>query len=89
MADGTIHEIYRHPPLDGVCFGQKVVHEKENEIVAIPELLEQLMIQNSIITMDAMGTQTKIAEQIIQQKAEYVLAVKNSIDAGPERQVLH
>lgn len=63
---------------DGVCFGQTVVHEKENEIVAIPELLKTLTIKGSIITLDAMGTQTKIAEQIIKQKGDYVLALKEN-----------
>lgn len=63
---------------DGICFGQKAVKEKENEIVAIPELLDTLQIKGYVVTIDAMGTQTKIAEKIIKKKADYVLAVKGN-----------
>lgn len=63
---------------DGICFGQTVVGTKENEIIAIPELLKTLDIKGQIITIDAMGTQTKIVEQIAKQKGEYVLAVKGN-----------
>jgi len=48
---------------NGICFGQKLVQEKTNEIKAIPELLDDLKIANTIITTDAMGTQTKTAKQ--------------------------
>jgi len=61
---------------DGVCFGQTVVKDKENEIVAIPELLDKLNIKEQIITIDAMGTQTEIANKIIHKKGDYVLALK-------------
>lgn len=50
--------------------------EDTNEITAIPALLELLDIAGSIITIDAMGTQTEIAKQIIALKANYVLALK-------------
>lgn len=63
---------------DGFCFGQNTVKEKENEIIAIPELLDTLQVKDYVITIDAMGTQTKIAEKIIQKKADYVLAVKGN-----------
>jgi predicted transposase YbfD/YdcC len=63
---------------DGICFGQNTVREKENEIIAIPELLDTLQIKGYVITIDAMGTQTKIAEKIIKKKADYVLAVKGN-----------
>jgi predicted transposase YbfD/YdcC len=49
---------------------------KSNEITAIPELLEMMQIAGSIITIDAMGCQTAIAKQIIQQGADYVLSLK-------------
>lgn len=61
---------------NGFCLGQKRVEEKTNEIKAIPELLECLDIKGSIITMDAMGTQTAIAKKIRQKGADYVLALK-------------
>ena len=63
---------------DGICFGQNTVRKKENEIIAIPELLDTLQIKGYVVTIDAMGTQTKIAEKIIKKKADYVLAVKGN-----------
>ena len=58
--------------------GQSAVDTKTNEITAIPELLSLLDIENSIITIDAMGCQKKIAEQIIKQKGDYILALKGN-----------
>jgi len=52
------------------------VDEKSNEITAIPPLLRFLDIEGSIITIDAIGTQTDIAEKIIEDKADYILAIK-------------
>lgn len=63
---------------DGVCLGQVTVNEKSNEITAIPELLKMLNINGQIVTIDAMGTQTAITEQIVKQKGQYVLAVKGN-----------
>ena len=48
----------------------------ENEIVAIPELLAQLYLKGSIVTLDAIGCQKEIAQQIVAQQADYVLALK-------------
>ena len=61
-----------------LVLGQTAVDAKTNEITAIPELLAMLDIENSIITLDAMGCQEKIAKQIIQQKADYILALKGN-----------
>ena len=61
-----------------LVLGQSKVDGKSNEITAIPELLAILDIEGSIITIDAMGTQKKIAEKIIEQKADYVLALKGN-----------
>jgi predicted transposase YbfD/YdcC len=52
------------------------VEDKSNEITAIPPLLELLDITGSIITIDAMGKQTEIANNIIEKKGDYVLALK-------------
>ena len=52
------------------------VEDKSNEITAISPLLELLDITASIITIDAMGTQTEIANKIIEKKGDYVLALK-------------
>lgn len=58
--------------------GQVKVSDKSNEITAIPELLDQLFIEGDIVTIDAMGTQTAIAEKIIGKGADYILAVKDN-----------
>lgn len=59
-----------------LVLGQAAVADKSNEITAIPKLLALLDIENCIITLDAMGCQRKIAKQIVQSKADYVLALK-------------
>lgn len=61
-----------------LVLGQRAVAEKSNEITAIPELLRLLDVSGCIVTIDAMGCQTAIAEQIIAQQADYVLAVKGN-----------
>lgn len=63
---------------DGFSLGQKAVEEKSNEITAIPELLEKIQIKGGVVTIDAMGTQTAIAEKIKGKKADYVLALKGN-----------
>ena len=60
-----------------LVIGQVKTDEKSNEITAIPELLDMLIIKGCIITIDVMGCQRKIAEKIIDEcKADYVLNVK-------------
>src|SRR5574337_2231451 len=59
----------------GVVLGQTATAEKSNEITAIPELLQVLDIEGCIVTIDAMGTQTKIARAIRERGAHYVLCV--------------
>ena len=61
---------------DGFSLGQKVVNTKSNEITAIPELLEKIRIKGQVVTIDAMGTQTAIAEKIRLKRGDYVLALK-------------
>jgi len=61
-----------------LVLGQRKVVEKSNEITAIPELLKILSIEGCIITIDAMGTQTKIAKAIIGKRADYLLSVKEN-----------
>jgi len=62
----------------GLSLGQVACEEKSNEITAIPELLRLVDIRGAIITIDAMGTQKAIAEQIIDGKGDYVLALKGN-----------
>ncbi|MCF4967154.1 ISAs1 family transposase [Nostoc sp. CMAA1605] len=59
-----------------LVLAQMKVEDKSNEITAIPALLELLDITGSIITIDAIGTQTEIAKKIIDKKADYVLSLK-------------
>lgn len=62
----------------GITLGQRKVDAKSNEITAIPELLEVLAVEGCVVTIDAMGCQTDIAEKIIDQQADYMLAVKGN-----------
>ncbi len=61
-----------------LVLAQVATEEKSNEITAIPQLLQQLALCGCIVTIDAMGTQTKIAEQIIEQGGDYALALKDN-----------
>ncbi len=61
-----------------LVLAQVATEEKSNEITAIPGLLRQLALTGCIVTIDAMGTQTKIADQIIEQDGEYALALKDN-----------
>jgi len=61
-----------------LTLGQIKTEEKSNEITAIPRLLNMLDIKGSIVTIDAMGCQKKIAQQIVKKEADYVLALKEN-----------
>ncbi len=58
--------------------GQESVTDKENEIPAIPRLLDRLDIDGAVVSIDAAGTQTAIAERILEGNAHYFLAVKDN-----------
>jgi predicted transposase YbfD/YdcC len=59
-----------------LVFGQLAVERKSNEIKAIPELLKLLDLKQAVVTIDAIGTQRAIADQIVEQGGHYVLPVK-------------
>ncbi len=61
-----------------LVLGPRQVAEQSNEITAIPELLRLLEIKGCIVTVDAIGTQTKLARQIVQAEGDYLLAVKHN-----------
>lgn len=63
---------------NGLVLGQVKVDEKSNEITAVPELLRALKLKGAIVTLDAMGCQKKIAQNIIDRHADYVLALKGN-----------
>ena len=62
----------------GLVLGQVKVDEKSNEITAVPELLDALVLKGCIVTLDAMGCQKEIAAHIIEKQAHYVLALKGN-----------
>jgi predicted transposase YbfD/YdcC len=61
-----------------LVLGQEAVDVKSNEIIAIPLLLERLQLTGALVTIDAMGTQVKIAEIIVQRGGDYLLALKEN-----------
>ena len=67
---GALHSVSIWASEFGLSLGQVACAEKSNEITAIPELLRLVDIKGGIITIDAMGTQKAIAEQIIEQEAD-------------------
>lgn len=74
----AIHMISAWASSNQVILGQLKTTEKSNEITAIPYLLKLLDLSGCIITIDAMGTQKKIAETIIDKNNDYVLALKEN-----------
>tara|TARA_R110002050_G_scaffold109799_2_gene221481 strand:+ start:716 stop:1675 length:960 start_codon:yes stop_codon:yes gene_type:complete len=63
---------------NNMVLGQLMTDEKSNEITAIPQLIELLELNHTVITIDAMGCQQNIASKIIENEANYILAVKNN-----------
>ncbi len=74
----AIHLVSAYASKNRLCLGQEAVHEKSNEITAIPKLLETLVLKDCIVTIDAMGCQKKIATSIIEKEADYILMVKDN-----------
>jgi predicted transposase YbfD/YdcC len=61
-----------------LVLAQETVEDKTNEITVLPDLLEVLEVEGCLVTIDAMGTQREIAEQITSRGGEYVLALKSN-----------
>jgi predicted transposase YbfD/YdcC len=74
----AIHLVSAWASASHLLLGQVKVDEKSNEITAIPVLLETLALGGAIVTIDALGTQKPIARTIIDQGADYVLALKEN-----------
>lgn len=74
----AVHIISAWSVTNRLVLGQLSCGEKSNEITAIPQLLELLEVTGCVVTIDAMGTQTKIAEKIIEKGADYILTVKEN-----------
>jgi hypothetical protein len=73
-----LHSVHAWSVENSLCLGQVACKSKTNEITTIPQLIDMLDIRNSVITIDAMGTQTTIADQIIEKGGEYILALKDN-----------
>lgn len=74
----AIHMVSAWATTQRLVLAQTQVDEKSNEITALPLLLRQLALAGCIVTIDAMGCQTAIARQIVEQGGDYVLALKGN-----------
>ena len=74
----AIHMVSAWASDNRLVLGQKKVDDKSNEITAIPELLQVLAVSGCIVTIDAMGCQKAIAQQITEQEADYVFTLKEN-----------
>jgi predicted transposase YbfD/YdcC len=75
---GPLHLVSAWATKNHLALGQVAVDGKSNEITAIPRLLELLDLHGALVTIDAMGCQKAIAQQIIDQGGDYVLTVKDN-----------
>ncbi len=78
FADITPWDRFAMASEQGLVLGQRCVDGKSNEITAVPDLLDQLALKNSIVTLDAMGCQTAIAEKILARGGDYLLTLKGN-----------
>jgi len=75
---GPLHLVSAWAVECGVSLGQLATEEKSNEITAIPQLLEQIELKGSVVTIDAAGCQKEIAAKIVQGGGDYCLALKGN-----------
>lgn len=75
---GPLHLVSAWASEEGVALGQVAAAEKSNEITAIPELLQRIALENTIVTIDAAGCQKVIVEQIVAGGGDGVIAVKGN-----------
>ena len=78
LGKGAIHMVSAWATANSLVLGQFKVRTKSNEITAIPLLLALLDLKGCIVTIDAMGCQTAIAKQIVEQGGDYLLSVKKN-----------
>lgn len=74
----TIHMVNAFACANKVVLGQLKTAEKSNEITAIPELIRLLDIEGALVSIDAMGCQTAIAEEILAGKGDYLFTFKGN-----------
>jgi predicted transposase YbfD/YdcC len=75
---GALHIVSAWASEEGIVLGQVATEAKSNEITAIPLLLQQIELSNAIITIDAMGCQKEIVQQIAEGGGDFVIAVKDN-----------
>ena len=75
---GPLHIVSAWASEEGIALGQVATADKSNEITAIPQLLQQIDLTDTIITIDAMGCQKDICEPIVKGKGHFVIAVKDN-----------
>lgn len=78
LGKSAIHMVSAWSAHNRLILGQVKVDAKSNEITALPKLLDLLIVKGCLVTIDAMGCQTEIAAQIIDQGGDYLLAVKKN-----------
>jgi|APIni6443716594_1056825.scaffolds.fasta_scaffold110810_1 predicted transposase YbfD/YdcC len=74
----ALHTITAYATASGLCLGQEGTRGKGNEIAAVKALLDTLYLKGCIVTIDAIGCQTEIAQKIADQGGDYLLAVKDN-----------
>ena len=74
----ALHIVSAWASQHGLTLGQVAVDSKSNEITAIPELLDMMDLEGTIVTTDAMGCQKSIAKKIVKEKGDYTFAVKDN-----------
>jgi len=75
---GALHSVSIWASELGLTLAQVATEEKSNEITAIPQALQLVDLKGAIVTIDAMGTQTAIAQQIVEGEGDYILALKGN-----------
>jgi predicted transposase YbfD/YdcC len=75
---GALHIVSAWASEEGIALGQVATEAKSNEITAIPELLKQIELTDSLITIDAMGCQKEIARDIVDGGGDFVIALKDN-----------
>jgi len=75
---GPLHMVSAWASSQRLVLGQQACEAKSNEITAIPLLLERLALTGALVTIDAMGTQTKIAQAILERGGGYLLALRDN-----------
>lgn len=74
----ALHMVSAYASASGLCLGQEGTRGKGHELATIKALLDALMLRGCIVTIDALGCQSDIAEKIIEQGGDYLLAVKDN-----------